>query len=67
MKKQENIPLTKKYIDEHEQHLREKVAMRNAKERDKSNTNDETFLVIFDLENVITLPRADVSGFFLQT
>ena len=34
--------LTKKYIDEDDQHLCEKVAMRNEKERDKSNTNAET-------------------------
>ena len=52
--------LTEKY----EIHLREKTAMRQARNTDRQ-LND-TMIVSFDLENVITLPKAGTSNFFYK-
>ena len=38
--------------------------MREEKRKDKYD--DEKFLVVFDLENVITLPKAEVDCFFYK-
>lgn len=50
----------------HNLHLAEKIAKRKEKDIDKSNTDDNHLLVIFDLENVINLPKADVGSFFYK-
>ena len=65
IKKQENITLTEKEIQSHDAHLNEKIQMRSEKERDKSDKKKSTIMIVFDLENVITLPKADVGSFFL--
>ena len=66
VKKQQNIPMTKEEQVLYEKHLSEKVLMREEKKRDKENTTSTSCLVVFDLENVITLPKADVSSFFYK-
>ena len=38
--------------------------MRNEKEKDKKN--EEILLLSFDLQNVVTLPKADVGSFFYK-
>ena len=40
--------------------------MRNEKGKDKINQSDDTIMVIYDLENVITLPEAEVGIFFYK-
>ena len=39
--------------------------MREEKNKDKLTTNENCLLVVFDLENEITLPKADVVSFYL--
>ena len=48
----------------HDLHIAEKLAMRE--EKSKENTNENCLLVVFDLENVITLPKADIGLFFYK-
>ena len=50
----------------HNIHLAEKVAMRKEKEKDKMNKEATTLLAVFDLENVITLVKADVGSLFIK-
>ena len=45
-------------------HIEEKLAMREEKNKDKLISNENCLLVVFDLENVMTLPKADVGSFF---
>jgi len=59
MKKSEKIPISDVEMDTHNKHLAEKVAMREEKNRDKCITDDSCLLVVFDLENVITLHKAE--------
>ena len=40
--------------------------MRNEKGNDKLKQSDDTIMVIYDLENVITLPKAEVGIFFYK-
>ena len=40
--------------------------MRKEKEKDKMNKEATSLLVVFDLENVITLPKAEVDSFFCE-
>ena len=49
----------------HDLHIAEKLAMREEK-KNKENTNGNCLLVVFDLENVITLPKADIGLFFYK-
>ena len=67
MKKQEKIPICNAEKRKHEIHLKEKKLMRAEKQKDKTDCakSDEKMLIEFDLEN-ITLPKADVSGFFYK-
>ena len=66
LKKSEHIPITEEEQQSHNQHLAEKVAMRKEKEIDKSYKNDNRLLVVFDLENVINLPQAEIGSFFYK-
>ena len=43
-------------------HLTEKLALRKEKKRDKENEN--ILIVIFDLQNVVTMQKADTIGVF---
>ena len=40
--------------------------MRAEKAKDKANSDKNTLLVVFDLENVITLRKAEVGSFFYK-
>ena len=65
VKMQEKIAITKEEEHHYNEHIAEKNAMRNEKKRDKESK--DVFLVVFDLENVITLPRAGVECFFYKS
>ena len=64
VKADNNIEHSQDDISANEEHLKEKKAMREEKKKDKEDGS--ILLVIFDLENVVTLPKADVSSFFYK-
>ena len=66
VKKKENIPISEEEENSHKNHLAEKLAMRIEKSKDKSITDKKTLLVVFDLENVINVPKAEVGTFFYK-
>ena len=68
VKQNENIEITAEEKKLQGEHLFEKNAMRQEKKSDKlSITTDESkLLVTYDLENVITLPKAEVGSFFYK-
>lgn len=53
--------LTKEKEDEYSKHISEKEAVRQEKENDKMGDIQR---LCFDLENVLTCPKADISSFF---
>ena len=65
VKKKEGIPISASEEESYVKHQSEKVAMRYEKERDKKMSK-ETLLLSYDLQNVITLPKADVGTFFYK-
>ena len=67
IKQKENIRILDIERKEYDTHLREKVSMRSEKKIDKERCDENYLMIVFDLENVITLPKAEVSSFFLQT
>ena len=66
IKKTEKIPMTDEEKQQHEKLLAEKIAMQEEKKKDKLLNNTKCLLVVFDLENVITLPKAEVGSFFYK-
>ena len=62
VKIQEKIPITEEEERLQNQHLREKLFMRAEKDRDKESITESSLLVVFDLENVITLPNLGRGG-----
>ena len=62
-KKQKEITITAEEESAHNIHLAGKNEMRKEKEKDKMNKEATSLLVVCDLENVITMPRADVGSF----
>ena len=50
----------------HDLHTEEKLAMRKEKRKDKLNGNENCLLVVFNLENVINLPKAEIGSFFYK-
>ena len=64
MKRNEKITITAEEKSAHNIHLAEKVAMRKEKEND--NSKRTSLLVVFDLGNVITLPKTEVGSFFIK-
>ena len=66
IKKSQNISSSIEEINLHDLHIAEKLAMREKKNKDKLTTNENCLLVVFDLENEITRPKADVVSFFYK-
>ena len=66
VKRNEKITITAEEESAHNIHFAEKVAMRKEKGKDKMNKGVTSLLVVFDLENVITLPKAEVCSFFIK-
>ena len=64
VKRNEKITITAEEKSAHNTHLAEKVAMR--KEKEKDNSKRTSLLDVFDLENVITLPKTEVGSFFIK-
>ena len=58
------IELTADEVSAQNDHLAEKLAMREEKKRDKENEN--ILIVVFYLQNVVTLPKAEISSFFIN-
>ena len=66
IKEKENITISHDEKNIHDVHIGEKLVMREEKNRDKSIDDDKSLMVVFDLENVITLPKAEVGSFFYK-
>ena len=66
IKEQEKMPITEKARRDHDAHLKEKVLMRSEKNKDKVSCKGNKLMIVFDLQNVITLPKAEVSSFFYK-
>ena len=64
VKMDNKIELTADEVSAQNDHLAEKLAMREEKKRDKENEN--ILIVVFDLQNVVTLPKAEISSFFYK-
>ena len=47
-------------------HIAEKLAMQEEKNKDKLTINENYLLVVVDLENVITLTKANIGSFFYK-
>ena len=56
-----NVVPTNDIEEGYQQHVTEKDLMRINREADKKSGK---YVLCFDLENVITLPKADISSFF---
>ena len=62
----EKIPISDEERSEHDSHFKENACMRSEKKKDKENCTENNLMIVFNLENVITLPKADVSSFFYK-
>lgn len=51
---------------EYQSHISRKMIMRGEREKDRENKNPNCAVVCFDLENVINLPKSDVSVLFYK-
>lgn len=58
--------LTTKEEDEKQRHLQDKIKSKEIKAYDKNNHDDETIVLIFDLQNIFALPKANVGLFFYK-
>jgi len=47
-------------------HMAAKLSTKEERDRDRKDTSPDHAIVCFDLENVISLPRSDVSSFFYR-
>ena len=64
VKMDNEIELTADEVSAQNDHLTEKLATREERKRDKKNEN--ILIVVFDLQNVVTLRKADISRFFYK-
>ena len=64
VKKSQDISISLEEKNLHDLNIAESPAMREEKKRDKLITNGNCLLVVLDLENLITLPKADIGSFF---
>lgn len=60
----ENSMLTKEKIALFEKHIQDKAACREEKNKDRES---KTTFLVFDLQNVLTCPRAEVSNFYYKS
>ena len=66
IKKSQNISISTEEKNLYDLHIAEKLAMREEKNKDKLIINETRLLVVFDLENVITLSKADIGSLFYK-
>ena len=66
IKRKEGINITNEEQELHDAHIAEKDIMRKEKENDKSAIQENELIILFDLENVINLPKAEVGSFFVK-
>ena len=59
-------PFNEKSTDIFDKHLADKIATKEERDTDRKNQSETTATVWFDLENVLALPRAEVSNFFYK-
>ena len=64
IKTKEGIDITNEEL--HDAHIVEKDSIRKEKQNDKSTIQENELSIVFDLENVINLPKAEVGSFFYK-
>ena len=64
---QEKIPISKEEKQNNDIHFHKKFQTRIEKRRDIIGKTENKILVVFDLENVVTLPNSDAGSFFLKS
>lgn len=57
------IPILKTKYDDH---MKDKACTRTERTNDRDNDDEKVITVCFDMENVLTCPRANVSNFFYK-
>lgn len=63
--KEKEKTLTDEKKEEYDNHVKEKEATRNEKRKDRENNS--TALLVFDLQNVLSCPQADISNFYYKS
>ena len=66
LKKSQNTSISIEKNSLHDLHIAEKLAMQKQKNKVKLITIENSLLVLFDLENVITLPKTNTGSFFYK-
>ena len=64
VKKSQDISISLEEKNLHDLNIADSPAIREEKKRDKLITNGNCLLVVLDLENLITLLKADIGSFF---
>ena len=64
IKTKEGIDITNEEL--HDAHIVEKDSIRKEKKNDNSTIQENELSIVFDLENVINLPKAEVGSFFYK-
>ena len=64
IKTKEGINITNEEL--HDAHIVEKDSIRKEKKNDKSTIQENELSIVFDLENVINVPKAEVGSFFYK-
>ena len=63
--KMNNFPSDEQKV-KHEKHLQSKNETRQERDHDRCRSDQHTAVICFDMQNVVGLPRANISNFFLQ-
>ena len=66
IKKSQNISISIEEKSLHDLHIAEKLVVQKEKKTDKLITNENCLSVVFDLENMLTLPKADIGSFLYK-
>ena len=66
IKRKDGINITNKEQELHDTHIAEKDSMRKEKENEKTAIQEIELIIVFDLENVIKLPKAGVGSFLYK-
>ena len=53
-------------ISKHNKHVQSKISTKQQRDSDRQITSNEVAVICFDLENVLSLPRAEISSFFYK-
>ena len=63
--KMNNFPSDEQRV-KHEKHLQSKNETRQERDHDRCRSDQHTAVICFDMQNVVGLPRANISNFFYK-